>query len=719
MTAANALNTGCDSFLAWATGERGISLPARPADAVLTMLALRGADRRAGVPEPTPQLLRQVLHEDLPQLLWAPDDELDAVPDVLTALADRVREAGRLNAKRHARLLAAAEDAVPGFRSAMADPANLTWPRWYASLLVADGVDADDPVAVQAWLDAHESTPHEDRPELPAALHRSDLADRTFAVRARLGEVLLAAFARDTRESCTHGPLLPTPPLDADRPDEALAEALDHIAKTLSDRWSAAGLADAFEGRHSLLAPAPESMPHAVLADRMLDEHLDYYGHSGVPLPPPPAVPAPEEIRGLLHAAPLPAALAVLDPDSADDDLREISERCGLPGPAGAVWTDGTPQELVELAADILAALVERLPPVAGPQDAYSFDAAHILYSLYERGGTPDSVARKVSDAKHDGLPPELEDAPTPVPGSAPAAYETPSPEELSTLLGLPGRTEEDRAELDAPARGFAALIDRLAETGCVFRTGDTYGLTPLGATVMRHVITAGRVAAPDAETVAGWEAEETVVAARHWPPRIAAATLAAWAADHGGTDTAWTELLTAVSAAKSQDPGAARTSEYLTRLDLAGAPDTALRAAIEDPVVGDRARTVLLERGEKVPQDAVPLSARATVLVEELDQLWINDMLAHVHEQYAAGGATISGPTDFPPTTLVPAFEAAAADWPGGAPALLPALAEADPATVLRVLDSLHAHYPDRRVADAAARAKKTAEKTLAGRRH
>ena len=54
MTRTNALNTGRDDFLSWATGERGVALPARLTDAVLTMLALRGADRRAGVPEPTP-----------------------------------------------------------------------------------------------------------------------------------------------------------------------------------------------------------------------------------------------------------------------------------------------------------------------------------------------------------------------------------------------------------------------------------------------------------------------------------------------------------------------------------------------------------------------------------------------------------------------------------------------------------------------------------------
>ncbi|MEW2631395.1 hypothetical protein AB0903_06980 [Streptomyces sp. NPDC048389] len=715
MTRTNALNTGRDDFLAWARRERGVELPARLTDAVLTMLALRGADRRAGVPEPSPRLLHQVLHEDLPQLLCAGDGELDAVPDVLTALADRVRAAGRLNAKRHARLLAAVEDTLPGFRRAMADPENLTWHRWYASLLIADGVDADDAAAVRAWLAAHESTPHADRPALPEPLHRSDLAERTFTVRTRLDEALLAAFARDTSEASPAGPLLPTPPLDADRPDDALAGELDSIADGLTDRWTAAGLAEAFATRHTALAPGPEAMPHVALADRMLDEHLDYYGDSSVPLPPPPAVPAPDEIRGLLHAAPLPAALAA---GTFDDELREVAERCGLPGPATAVWTDGTTQELLELAADILAAQAERLPLVSGPEEAYSFDAAHILYSLYERGGTPDSVARKVADAKDGGVPPELEDAPTPVPDSAPAAYETPSPEELSVLLGMPGRTEADRAELDAPARGLAALIDQLAATGCLFRTGDTYGLTPLGAAAMRHVFTAGHVAAPDQATVTSWDAARTVAATRHWPTRLAAAALAAWAARRGSTDAAWAELLAAVSAAKADDVNAARTSESFARLDLAAVPGAALRAALTDPVTGAAARRLLVARGESVPEDAVPLTARATVLVEELDGCWIDDMLSHVKRREDAGDTGIPRPDDIVPTTLLPAFDTAAAAWPGGAGALVDALAEADPGTSYRILGTLHAHHPDRTVADAAAHAKKQARRALSRRR-
>ncbi|WP_052411472.1 hypothetical protein [Streptomyces sp. NRRL S-118] len=719
MTRTTALNTGRDDFLSWAETEQGVTLPLRPADAVLTLLALRGADRRSGVPEPTPQLVRQVLHEDLPVLLPASPDELAAVPRVVIALADRVRAVNRLNAKRHARLLDAVQDALPEFERAMNDPYNLTWPRWYASLLRADGVDPGDPGAVRRWLDALAGAPPAERPALPAAVTRADVAGRTFAARALLTEALLGASTSDAGHASAAGPLLPGPPLLTAGPDE-----LERLATELSDRWTADGLGEALAGPHADLAPGPEALPHIALADRFLDEHLDYYGNSALPLPPPPALPAPEDIRGLLHAAPLPAALAA----GADGELRELAERCGFPGPATSVWTEGTPQQLTELAADILAATVERIASDTAPavgvrdedqgddrherrgedsdedrheeggdsdedEDEYALDAAHVLYSLYERGGTPDSVARKAADVTGWTLPPELEDAPVLVPDTAPPAYTTPSPQELSSLLGLPGLTGPDREALDSHAQALAAVVDRLAATGCVFRTGDAYGLTPLGEAVVRHVLTVAHVAAPDRAAVLAWSAGEMAEAAEIWPPAVAAAALTSWTAGRGGTDAAWSELLTAVAAAGHPTAG------IFSRLALAEIPAAPLRAALTDPVVGAHAQRLLSDRGEDAPPEAVPLSARAFLIVDELHAHWSEDMRAFVT-------AVADHREDEPaPTALTDAFDRAAATWPGGPAALLEALAATGPGAH-GILDDLRARHPDSRVARLAARA-------------
>lgn len=81
-------NTGLDSFLDGAPEHRDPAF-ARAAEAVLGLLALRGADRATGVPEPTPGLVRQLLVEDLPTFVYAPPGELAAYPAVLGALAAR------------------------------------------------------------------------------------------------------------------------------------------------------------------------------------------------------------------------------------------------------------------------------------------------------------------------------------------------------------------------------------------------------------------------------------------------------------------------------------------------------------------------------------------------------------------------------------------------------------------------------------------------------
>ncbi|MFV0127031.1 hypothetical protein ACLGI4_04830 [Streptomyces sp. HMX112] len=691
------LNTGLDDFLARARTGQGVTLPARPADAVLTLLALRGADRRTGVPEPTPELLRRVLHEDLPGLLHAGPDELAMVPAVFTALADRVRAANRLNAKRHARLLAAVDEAVPEFRRAMADPHNLTWPRWYAALLDADGVDTSDPAAVRAWLAAHAAAPRAERPPLPPEVRRANVACRTFTARTLLTEALLAAPAPETASGTSPA----APAWDADELEQRAAE--------LTDRWTAAGLSAALAGPYAELAPGPEELPHAALADLMLNEHLDYYGYSGVPLPPLSGLPAPEEVRGLVHAAPLPAALAS---GAVDPSLRELAERCGFPGPASAVWAEGTPGELTELAADVLAATVERVAADAEPSDPYALDAAHLLYSLHERGGTPESVARKASDMADWPVDPELEDAPFPVPDSAPAEYTAPSARELSALLRHPEVTEAQRGELAAHARELAAVVDRLAGTGCVFRTGDAYGLTALGKAVMCHVMAVAGIPAPGPEDIVAWDAHETVAAVRNWPPAIAAAAVTAWTAGRGGTDEAWAELLAAVSAAKAGTFHDISTPTLLAHLDLAGVPAGPLHAALADPVTGAYVQRFLASRGADVAAEGVPLGARAILVLDELHLRWTEDMRAAI--AVAAEGRA----AEPVPSALLDAFDTAAADWPGGAPALVRALAAADPAGSARLLEDLRDRHPDSRVAEAAGRAVRTARSATGARK-
>jgi hypothetical protein len=107
------LSLDVDSFRAWVE-QRATPLDGRAAEAVLGLLALSKAGRRTGLPEPTPELVEEVLQTLLPLYVSANEPELSAFPAVLVALADYTHAAGRLNAKRHAKLVAGVRELQEG-----------------------------------------------------------------------------------------------------------------------------------------------------------------------------------------------------------------------------------------------------------------------------------------------------------------------------------------------------------------------------------------------------------------------------------------------------------------------------------------------------------------------------------------------------------------------------------------------------------------------------
>ncbi|MET9435004.1 hypothetical protein [Streptomyces sp. NPDC006551] len=593
-------NTGLDAFLD-GTPELRDPPSVRAADAVLSLLALRGADRRSGMPEPTVGFVRHLLVEDAPAFVYATPEELKAYPAVLVALTERVREAGRLNAKRQARIVAAIEETVPDFERAMNDPGNLTWQRWYASLLRADGADPADPGAVQAWIAAHQGvTP-------PDGLHRADLMNRSLLADMVLAELLSAAYVRDAETPSPAGPLLS---------DGDVSHGVSQVGGRLVDRWTAEGLAEALAGPYAHLAPGPDAFPHLTLADTLLDEHLNYYGDAWAPLPPPPV--------------------------EAHD-----------------------PQRSVEAGADRLATAVEEMKGESG--GLYDGEAAHLLYALYQRGSCAESVARRAAEFEDWPVDPRQEDAPVLVPAEAPDGYEVPSAEELSRLCGTAvSVTEADRVRLEAPARAMAETVDRLAATGMVFRTGDAFGLTVQGIEVVRYLLRVGHVAAPDAAEVAAWDAPTVVAAAEGWSASAAGRVLADWLHARGDTVEAWSQLLAAFGTVNAGTWEAADTRALFGFLDTGAAPSEALRDALGDPVMGAYAFEVLHARGEPADEARVPLSAQAVLLLDRLRR---------------ADGRTL--------------LDAAAADWPGGAPALVKEMTAADPHRAERVLPPLGIGVP------------------------
>ncbi|MEW5656093.1 hypothetical protein ABGT92_12270 [Streptomyces cinereoruber] len=591
-------NTGLDRFLELVGGapeHRGPAF-ARAAEAVLGLLALRGADRGTGVPEPTPELTRQLLLEDLPAFVYVPPGELALYPAVLGALA------ARFDGSCVERIAAVVAETAPDFERAMHDPGNLTWHRWYASLLRTCGADLADPEDVRRRLAALDGAP------LPDGARRADLMGRTALADVLLTEALTRAYVRDAEEPPPVGPLLT---------DHAVATGIGRVATALRDRWTAAGLAEQLAGPYAHYAPGPDAFPHLVLADALLDEHLDHHGDPAVPVPPPPAI------------------------------------------EHGSAETD----------ADALLAAVEEL--AEEEFEPYGGEAPHLLYVVYQRGCSAESVARKAAEYEDWTVDPALEDLPVPVPDGAPGAYAVPPVPELVRLLGTPGLDEADRARLEGPARDLAAVLDRLAATGLVFRTGDAFGLTPRGAGAVRYLLGVRGVAAPDAAEAAAWPATVLVAAAGGWPAPVAARVLADRLHARVDTAHAWTELLDALGTVHAGTSEAAATRGLFAVLDTTTAPPEALRAALRDPVLGAYALRALEERGEEADPIQVPTSARALHVLDALPAK--------------------KGPLE----SRRAAFDAAAAAWPGGSAALVRAMAEADRHEAERVLGPLGIALP------------------------
>ncbi|WP_314244030.1 ATP-binding protein [Streptomyces kutzneri] len=214
------------------------------------------------------------MHILLPLYVSAAEDELPGFIAVLVALADHTHEAGRLNAKRHARLVARVHELAEGFVQAMTSPGRVTWPRLYSNLLRADGVDAVDARAVGGWVAAFAARsyaeqvaargfalPLGDGPLGEAAYVEALCAERSRQARrllaGRFGEVALAEQVQP--QPCES-------PLIGDAPDdEPEGDRYGEQAGILADRWTAAGLDALLHGPYAHLAPGG-SAPAPLLA---------------------------------------------------------------------------------------------------------------------------------------------------------------------------------------------------------------------------------------------------------------------------------------------------------------------------------------------------------------------------------------------------------------------------------------------------------------------
>jgi len=296
--------------------------------------------------------------------------------------------------------------------------------------------------------------------------------------------------------------------------------------------------------------------------------------------------------------------------------------------------------------------------------------------------------------------------------------YRLPPEHELQRLLGFDDIDDEERAELLDHAYWQALLLDRLDALGVVCRNADRVELTTLGKALLRAVLLPAGFEAPTIGGVAAADADTLLRPMPSWPRRVRLDAMLTWLRARQDTDTTWKELMQAAAAGPRYHRGElfellgvwsyldpARYPAERPRLpaplecpDAEQGLQAALREAVPDPVIGAYAAEALRLRG--VPSAAPSRSARAVLLLDRLRLLSYAESLLDLHEDDDADAGQQREP---PGTALCAAFDAVAADWPGGPGSLLRELAAVSSPADADTFDLIGHAHPEPVVAAAA----------------
>ncbi|MGW6913233.1 hypothetical protein ACWGB8_05330 [Kitasatospora sp. NPDC054939] len=265
--------TRAAELLAWAEAEGLPPVPEGPLRAVLALLELGEGRMHDGWPELTSNVLEQLLYERL-YLYVQPEPEADPLDygRAVRLLIDHQRAARRLNAKRQERLHAEAEWQGELAAGLLRRADLVTWPRLYALLLHAHGVDTADGAAVREWLDAFRELAEEDRAAVFAGLEEAGWLDpvegdggwgparllsvgmATDGARRLLEQGLMRRSYRNLAELTAQGRPMPEE-LAGDF--GAFEGAAAGVALELFGEWTVPGLAGLLVEEYPELAPEP------------------------------------------------------------------------------------------------------------------------------------------------------------------------------------------------------------------------------------------------------------------------------------------------------------------------------------------------------------------------------------------------------------------------------------------------------------------------------
>ncbi|GAB7181657.1 hypothetical protein ATKI12_1488 [Kitasatospora sp. Ki12] len=190
--------TRAADLLAWAAEQGRTPVAEEPLRAVLALLELGEGRMHDGWPELTSGAVEHLLYERLHLYVQpAPEEDPLAYGDAVRLLVDHQRAARRLNAKRQERLHAEAEWQGELAAGLLRRADLITWPRLYAVLLHAHGVDVADAAAVRDWLAGFAGLAEEDRLAAFEALAPAGWLDEPDELGWGPGRVLSVGMATD------------------------------------------------------------------------------------------------------------------------------------------------------------------------------------------------------------------------------------------------------------------------------------------------------------------------------------------------------------------------------------------------------------------------------------------------------------------------------------------------------------------------------------------
>ncbi|MFI8460895.1 hypothetical protein [Kitasatospora sp. NPDC085464] len=190
--------TRAADLLAWAAEQGRTPVAEGPLRAVLALLELGESRMHDGWPELTSDAVEHLLYERLHLYVQpAPEEDPLAYGEAVRLLIDHQRAVRRLNAKRQERLHAEAEWQGEVAAGLLRRADLVTWPRLYALLLHAHGVDVADGAAVRDWLTGFAGLAEEERLAAYEALVPTGWLDEPDEQGWGPGRVLSVGMATD------------------------------------------------------------------------------------------------------------------------------------------------------------------------------------------------------------------------------------------------------------------------------------------------------------------------------------------------------------------------------------------------------------------------------------------------------------------------------------------------------------------------------------------